>query len=100
MVRMRIEMVKPDFQVMYRQQYDRIYKYAYTLLLNRERAEDMVQETFLSAYRHYDSFDPAKGSVSTWLSRIAHNKAVDQMRSAACRLRVEWPETERRGETW
>jgi len=95
---MRIEMGKPDFQDMYRQQYDRIYKYAYTLLLNRESAEDVVQETFLSAYRNYDSFDPAKGSVGTWLCRIAHNKAIDQLRSASCRLRAEWPETERLGE--
>ena len=94
---MRIEMVKPDFQDMYRQQYDRIYKYTYTLLLNRESAEDVVQETFLSAYRHYDSFDPAKGSVGTWLSRIAHNKAIDQLRTTACRMRAEWPETEEIG---
>ena len=91
-------MVRPSFEDIYREQYDRVYKYAYTLFLNREDAEDVVQETFISAYRHYDSFDPARGSVGAWLCRIAHNKAVDQMRSPAFRLRAEWPETEGFGE--
>lgn len=92
------EMVRPDFEDIYREQFDRVYKYVYTLFLNREDAEDVVQETFISAYRRYDSFDPARGSIGAWLCRIAHNKAIDQLRSPAFRLRAEWPETERFGE--
>jgi RNA polymerase sigma-70 factor (ECF subfamily) len=87
-------MPKQDFQDMYREQYDRVYQYAFTLLLNRENAEDVVQETFLSAYRHYGLFDPARGSIGAWLCRIAHNKAIDLQRSAAYRLRADWPEGE------
>ena len=83
---------KQDFSEIYETYYDRIYKYAYTLLLNREEAEDVTSETFLAAYTYYESFDPARASVTTWLTRIAHNKTVNLMRSAAYSKRTELPE--------
>ena len=88
-----MEIVKPDFEDIYREQYDRVYTYVYTLLLNKEQAEDVVQETFISAYRNFGTFDPRRGSLRTWLCGIAHNKAMDLLRSAAYRLQVAWPET-------
>ena len=83
---------KPDFETVYETFYDRIYKYAYTILLNREDAEDVVEETFLSAYLAYRSYDPKRASVATWLTRIAHNKAVNITRSAAFRRETQFPE--------
>ena len=88
---------KPAFDDVYRMYYDRVYKYAYTLLLHRENAEDVVSETFIAAYTHYGSFDPAKASVLTWLTRIAHNNAVNFLRSAAYRTRADLPEQDLRG---
>ena len=43
-------------------------------------AEDLTQETFLSAYRHMETFDGQ--AEKAWLCRIASNKCVDYMRSA------------------
>ncbi|MCM1174110.1 MAG: sigma-70 family RNA polymerase sigma factor [Blautia sp.] len=40
-------------------------------------AEDLAQETFLSAYEHLKSFDG--GSPKAWLCRIAANKCIDYM---------------------
>ena len=76
---------KPDFETVFETYYDRLYKYAYSILLNRENAEDVVEETFLSAYAAYAGYDPARSSLATWLTRIAHNKAVNLVRSAAYR---------------
>ena len=76
---------KPDFETVFETYYDRIYRYAYTILLNRENAEDVVEETFLAAYATYSGYDPARASLATWLTRIAHNKAVNLVRSAAYR---------------
>ena len=42
-------------------------------------AEDLTQETFLSAYRHMEAFDGQ--AEKAWLCRIASNKCVDYMRS-------------------
>ncbi|HAG69593.1 MAG TPA: hypothetical protein DCL38_06435 [Lachnospiraceae bacterium] len=69
--------MRPPFETVYEENYIRLYRYAYMLLLNREDAEDIVSETFLSAYKHYGDYDPEKGSIITWLSHIAHNKAVN-----------------------
>lgn len=83
---------KPDFSEVYEQYYDRIYKYTYTILLDREMAEDVVSETFMLALKHYESFDPRKASVVTWLSRIAHNQAINLVRSASYKKRADMPE--------
>jgi RNA polymerase sigma-70 factor (ECF subfamily) len=49
-------------------------------------AEDLAQETFLSAYRHLDRFDGS--NFKAWLTTIAANKCRDYLRSPA-RAEVE-----------
>lgn len=51
---------------------------------DRQRAEDVVQETFVRAWQHLDRMRPEHGSVNGWLRRVAHNLVVDghRMRSA------------------
>ncbi len=44
-----------------------------------EEARDLVQETFIRAWRHLDQYD-AHFRFSTWLFRIAHNIAIDHLR--------------------
>lgn len=83
---------REDFGQVYEEYYDRVYKYAYTILLNREDAEDVVAETFISAFAAYGSFDPDKASLATWITRIAHNKAVNLLMSASYRKRAEMPD--------
>ena len=86
------ELLKPDFETVFEVYYDRVYKYAYTILLNRENAEDVVEETFLAAYVAYPGYDSARSSPATWLTRIAHNKAVNLVRSARYRRETAFPE--------
>ena len=43
------------------------------------QAEDLAQETFVKAFRHLKSFDPAR-RLSSWLFRIAHNTTLDALR--------------------
>ena len=86
------EEVKPCFEELFDQYYDRIYRYAYSILLNRENAEDIVSDTFYVAYLSYDNYDSSVSSPSTWLIRIAHNKAVDMVKSAAYRKNEPIPE--------
>ena len=49
-------------------------------------AEDLTQETFISAYLHIDSCPPT--AVKPWLARIATNKAKDYLKSAYNRKMV------------
>jgi RNA polymerase sigma-70 factor (ECF subfamily) len=52
-----------------RQHRPRLYALAYRLLLDRETAEDVVQETFLSAFRQIERFEP-RPSIAAWLNTI------------------------------
>jgi len=53
----------------------------YILLMVRDyqQAEDLTQETFIKAYKHYQQFEN-KSSLKTWLFSIAHNVTKDYFR--------------------
>ena len=53
-----------------RQHRPRLYTLAYRLIGDRETAEDVVQETFLAAFKAIDRFEP-KPSLAPWLNTIA-----------------------------
>jgi RNA polymerase sigma-70 factor (ECF subfamily) len=48
-------------------------------------AEDVVQETFIRAWRHLEHMTPEHGSVRGWLMRVAHNLVMDGYRTARMR---------------
>jgi RNA polymerase sigma-70 factor (ECF subfamily) len=48
---------------------------------DRARAEDVVQETLLRAWRHRSSLDESQGSVRAWLFRVARNIVIDEWRT-------------------
>jgi RNA polymerase sigma-70 factor (ECF subfamily) len=56
---------------------------------NASKAEDVVQETMLRAWRHLDALDEARGSQRTWLFTVARRIAIDEWRSRPERL--EYP---------
>lgn len=63
------------------QQYERlVYTICYQFVGDPQLAEDLAQETFLSAYTHRGDCPP--GSYKPWLARIAANKAKDYLKSA------------------
>ncbi len=66
------------FDRLYRDHVDRMYRFAQRLCGSPEDAKDLVQETFLSAYRNLKNFR-GESSVSTWLYTIAAH-ACQRMR--------------------
>ncbi len=51
--------------------------------MGQAQAEDIAQETFLRAWTHLPSFDPAQAQFGTWLFTIARNLAYNALQSAA-----------------
>jgi RNA polymerase sigma-70 factor (ECF subfamily) len=56
-----------------------IYRLALRMMGNEADAEDVLQETFLSAFKSIDRFE-GRSSLSTWLYRIASNAALMRLR--------------------
>jgi RNA polymerase sigma-70 factor (ECF subfamily) len=52
---------------------------------DRARAEDVVQETMLRAWRHFTVLDESRGSVRAWLFTVARNIVIDDWRSRRVR---------------
>lgn len=58
----------------------RLYRLALGLLGHEADAEDVVQESFLNAFKAIDSFEGRSG-LGTWLYRITYNNAMMRLRS-------------------
>ena len=57
-----------------------LFRLAYRMTGSEEDAEDVVQETFLRAFRRLDGFEE-RSNVGSWLYRIAANCAYDVLRA-------------------
>jgi len=49
---------------------------------DRQRAEDIVQETLLRAWRNHERLDESRGSVRSWLFTVARNIVIDEWRTS------------------
>jgi RNA polymerase sigma-70 factor (ECF subfamily) len=58
----------------------RLMNFIYRTIGDRDRAEDLVQETFIRVYRHLHRFDQSK-KFSTWVYTIAGNLAKNELRN-------------------
>lgn len=64
--------------------YDKlVFSICYKLTGDYFAAEDLAQETFLSAFQKYETFDGV--NEKAWICRIATNKSIDYLRSASRR---------------
>ena len=62
-----------------------LYRFVLRGLRDPGTAEDVVQETFLRAWRNADKYDPALASLRVWLFAIARNTMLDHVRAAGVR---------------
>ena len=68
-----------DFEAAAFQYLDGLYNMAFRLTRNAEDAEDLVQETYFKAYKHYDKFE-AGTNLKAWLFRIMKNTFINGYR--------------------
>ncbi|AJC61631.1 MULTISPECIES: RNA polymerase sigma factor [Streptomyces] len=58
-----------------------VFGVALAVTRDPQLAEDIAQQTFERAWRHAQVYDSRRGSVTAWLTTIAHNLAIDAVRS-------------------
>ncbi len=68
------------FEGLFRQYQGLVFKNAYLVTGSREEAEDVLQEVFVAVWRSRQTFDPARGSLVSWLHRITVNKCLERRR--------------------
>jgi RNA polymerase sigma-70 factor, ECF subfamily len=74
-----------EFSELYRAHLRDVYSYAYYRVGNHHDAEDLTEQTFLQAYRHFERAQRESDGrpLRPWLIRIAHNLAANLYRDRA-----------------
>jgi RNA polymerase sigma-70 factor (ECF subfamily) len=80
-----------DFSELYRTHLRDVYSYAYYRIGNHHDAEDLTEQTFLQAYRHFErAVAESDGRpLRPWLIRIAHNLAANYYRDRSRRPQTQ-----------
>ena len=66
-----------DFDALVNRYAPAVYRLARGITRGSQDAEDVVQETFLRAFKHLDSFAPSKATFKAWLLTIARNQSIN-----------------------
>jgi RNA polymerase sigma-70 factor (ECF subfamily) len=76
-----------DFEDLYREHLRDVYSYCYYRIGNHHDAEDLTEQTFLQAYRHFERARRESDGrpLRPWLIRIAHNLAANYHRDRSRR---------------
>jgi RNA polymerase sigma-70 factor (ECF subfamily) len=77
------------FEIIFDRHGDSAYSLAYRMCGSRTRAEDVVQDAFLSLWRSGTRYDRTRGSVRSWILSVVHNRAVDTFRREATRSSLQ-----------
>ena len=77
----RVQADDPDaFGALYDRFGARAYRVAYAISRDGTRAEDIVQEAFLSVWRSRAAYQPQRGTVTGWVMGTVRNRAIDSFR--------------------
>ncbi len=72
---------REDAQCLLLKQYGgMVFSQIVRIVPSREDAEEVYQDVFIKAFRHIESYDEQRASLSTWLMRIAYHEALNFMR--------------------
>ena len=69
-----------EFAEVYENYFSKIYNYIFYRVLHKQITEDIVSTVFLKAAEKFQTYNPDKAGVSTWLFKIAENTLYDYFR--------------------
>lgn len=82
-----VEMIKAKnekgFHILYERYSGVLYGVLLKFVIRTELADDLLQDTYVKIWKNICTFDPAKGTLFTWMLRIARNQAIDFLRSSS-----------------
>jgi RNA polymerase sigma-70 factor, ECF subfamily len=87
----RKQQLDRDFTELYRAHLRDVYSYSYYRIGNHHDAEDLTEQTFLQAYRHFERAQAESNGrpLRPWLIRIAHNLAANYYRDRSRRPQTQ-----------
>jgi RNA polymerase sigma-70 factor (ECF subfamily) len=77
---------KLAFRELYRRTCARLLGVCLRVTADRQEAEDVLQEVYVTVWQKAAVFDPARASPITWLAALARNRAIDRLRANGRRI--------------
>jgi RNA polymerase sigma-70 factor (ECF subfamily) len=77
------------FEELYHVTSRRLFPIVRRIVGERELAEDVLQEIYLTIWRKAGQYDRRRGSPFSWIAAIARNRAIDRLRRDSCRPRED-----------
>ncbi len=74
---------KQAFEYLYDNYSPALYGVIFNILHSEEGSNDALQEVFVKIWNNFDSYDPERSRLYTWMMNIARNHAIDKLRSKA-----------------
>ena len=78
----------------YRHTSAKLFGVCLRILHDRQEAEAVLQDVYLTVWRKADGFDPQRASPITWLATMARNRAIDRLRARGSRVVADVAEAE------
>lgn len=80
---------KKAFEYLYDNFSPALFGVIFNILRNEEASNDALQEVFVKIWNNFDSYDPTKAKLYTWMLNVARNHAIDKLRSKAAKTEKE-----------
>ncbi len=80
---------EPALEELYDRHASRLYAVALRVLRRREDAEEVLQDTWVEAWRRAPQYCETRGTVRAWLHTMVRSRALDRYRSRSARSRAE-----------
>lgn len=77
------------FSYMYDNYAAALYGVIFRIVNDADRANDVLQETFIKIWKNRTGYESAKGTVFTWMLNIARNAAIDSNRSKHVKYKIQ-----------
>jgi RNA polymerase sigma-70 factor (ECF subfamily) len=74
------------FSVFYDRYVNLVFSIALTIVGNHTTAEEIVQDVFLKIWKKNHTYQPERSKLNTWLSAIARNRSIDELRKKKTRV--------------
>lgn len=82
LVEMIIAKNEKGFLILYERYSGALYGVLLKFVIRTELADELLQDTYVKIWKNIASFDPTRGTLFTWMLRIARNQAIDLLRSS------------------
>ena len=89
LVQLLKQQTREGFNYLYNNYSGALYNIVFSILRDKELANDVLQEVFIKVWKQIDQYNAEKGRLFTWMVNISRNASIDMLRSKSYHLQKQ-----------